>query len=103
MGSGNVPPQRSELVRGDRNCFHRAFALWRDAMSDEKHEEICRLISSALIEKKGFSLPLLFSSSSVEEQGHAGTWAEAVDISTELCFAVTDLHLLDVAKNVVYF
>ena len=52
MNSGNVSPQRSELVRGDRNCFHPAFALWRDAMSDEKHEEICRLISSALIEKK---------------------------------------------------
>ena len=51
MDSGNVPPQRSEVViRGDRNCFYRAFALWRDEISDEKHEEI-RRFSSALIEK----------------------------------------------------
>ena len=51
MDSGNVPPQRSEVVvRGDRNCFYRANALWRDEMSDEKHEEI-RTLSSALIEK----------------------------------------------------
>ena len=53
MDSGNVPPQRSKVViRGDnhRNCFYRAFALWRDEISDEKHEKIRRL-SSALIEK----------------------------------------------------
>ena len=51
MDSENVPPQRSEVVvREDRNCFYRAFALWRDEMSDDKHEEIPRL-SSALIEK----------------------------------------------------
>ena len=51
----------------DRNCFYRAIALWRDEMSDEKHEEIRRL-SSALIEKnpKVFQ-PLLFSSNSVKK------------------------------------
>ena len=50
MASGNVPPQRSEVVvRGDGNCFYLAIALWRDEMSDEKHEEIRRL-SSTLIE-----------------------------------------------------
>ena len=57
MASGNVPPQRSEVVvRGDGNCFYRAIALWREEMTDEKHEEICRL-SSTLLEKKseGFS------------------------------------------------
>ena len=44
MDSGNVPPQRSEVVvRRDKNCFYRAFALWRDEMSDGKHEEIRRL------------------------------------------------------------
>ena len=63
MASGNVPPQRSEVVvRGDGNCFYRAIALWGDEMSDEKHEEIRRL-SSTLIEKKteGFSaFALLF-------------------------------------------
>ena len=51
MDYGNVPPQRSEVVfRGDRKCFYHAFALWRDEMSNEKHEEIRRL-SSALSEK----------------------------------------------------
>ena len=38
------------VVRGDGNCVYRAIALWRDEMSDEKHEEIHRL-SSRLIEK----------------------------------------------------
>ena len=46
----------------------RANALWRNEMSDEKHEEIRRL-SSALILKKNRKVfqPLLFSSSSVKE------------------------------------
>ena len=54
-------------LRGDGNCFYCAIALWRDEMSDEKHEGIRRL-SSALIEKnpKVFQ-PLLFSSNSVKE------------------------------------
>ena len=68
MASGNVPPQRSEgVVRGDGNCFYRAIALWRDEMSDEKHEEIRRL-SSTLIERnpKVFQ-PFLFASNSVKE------------------------------------
>ena len=77
-------PQRSEVtVRGDGNCFYRAVALWRDEMSDEKHEEIHRL-SSALIEKspKVFQ-PLLFSSNSVKEHvikksKITGTWAYLV-------------------------
>jgi len=51
MASGTVPPQRREVVvRGDRNCFYRVIALWRDEMTDEKHEEIRRL-SSTLIQK----------------------------------------------------
>jgi len=85
MASGNVPPQRREVVvRGDGNCFYRAIALWRDEMTDEKHEEIRRL-SSTLIEKnpKVFQ-PLLFSSNSVKEHVKrskiTGTWAETVDI-----------------------
>ena len=70
IASGNVPvpPQRSEVVvRGDGNCFYRANALWRNEMSDEKREEICRL-GSALSEKspKVFEL-LLFSSNSAKE------------------------------------
>ena len=62
MASGNIPPQwREVVVRGDGNCFLRAIALWRDEMSDEKHEESHRL-SSCLIEKTPTVLePLLFS------------------------------------------
>ena len=65
MASGNLPPQRREIVvRGDGNCFYRAIALWRDETSDKKHEEIRRL-SSSLIEKnpKVFE-PLFFASNS---------------------------------------
>ena len=85
MASGNLPPQRREVVvRGDGNCFYRAIALWNDEVSDEKHEEIRRL-SSCLIERnpKVFE-PLLFSSNSVEDHVKnskiTGTWAETVDI-----------------------
>ena len=40
MTSGNIPPQRREVVvRGNENSFYIAIALWRDEMSDEKHEE----------------------------------------------------------------
>ena len=85
MASGNVPPQRSEVVvRGDGNCFYRTIALWRDEMSDEKHEEIRRL-SSTLIERnpKVFQ-PFLFASNSVKEHVEkskiTGTWTETVDI-----------------------
>ena len=67
------------------NCFCSAVALWRDELSDEKHDEIRRL-GPALIEKnpKVFE-PLLFSSNSVKEHVIkksmiTGTWAETVDI-----------------------
>ena len=85
MASGNLPPQRREVVvRGDGNCFYRAIALWNDEVSDEKHEEI-RSLSSRLIKRnpKVFE-PLLFSSNSVEDHVKnskiTGTWAETVDI-----------------------
>ena len=81
MASGNLPPQRREVVvRGDGNCFYRAVALWRDEICDKKHEEIRRL-SSSLIEKK----PLLFSSKSAEEQQdhrNLGTNCEHIFICT---------------------
>ena len=87
MASGNLPPHRREVVvRGDRNCFYGAIALWNDEVGDEKHEEIRRL-SSSLIERnpKVFE-PLLFSSNSVENHVKnskiTGTWAETVDIFT---------------------
>ena len=62
MASGNVPPQRSEVVvRGDGNCFYCAIALWRDEMSDEKYKEIHKLIKFCLDGKKseGFSAATL--------------------------------------------
>ena len=60
MASGNIPPQRREVVvRGDGNSFYRVIALWRDEMSDEKHEETC------LIEKIPTVFePLQFSTNS---------------------------------------
>jgi len=83
MASGNLPPQRREIVvRGDGNCFYRAVALWRDETNDKKDEEIRRL-SSSLIEKnlKVFE-PLLFALNSVEEHVKnskiTGTWTETV-------------------------
>ena len=85
MASGNLPPQRREIVvRRDGNCFYRAVALWRDETTYEKDEEIRRL-SSSLIEKnlKVFEL-LLFALNSVEEHVKnskiTGTWAETVGI-----------------------
>ena len=37
----NVCPQRREVImNGNRNCFHRTVALWRDKTSYDKHEEI---------------------------------------------------------------
>ena len=70
---------------GSTTCrFYRAIALWRDEMSDEKHEVVGRL-SSALIEQnpKVFE-PLLFSLNFVKEHHKkskiTGTWAETVDI-----------------------
>ena len=81
MVSGNVPPQRSKVVvRGDGNRSYRAIALWRDEMSDEKHEVMGRLIEQ---NPKVFQ-PLLFSSNSMKEHHKkskiTGTWAETVDI-----------------------
>ena len=69
MASGNIPPQRREVVvRGDENSFYGAIALWRAEMSDEKHEETHRL-SSCLFEKNATVFePLQFSTNSVRVQ-----------------------------------
>ena len=41
--SENIPPQRREVVvSGYGNCFYQAVALWKDEISDERHEEIPR-------------------------------------------------------------
>ena len=49
--SEKMPPQRRKVVVSGRgNCFYRAFALWKDDISDEKLEEIPRS-SDTLFEK----------------------------------------------------
>ena len=65
LASGNLPPQRRQVVvRG----VERASALWRDELSDGKHEEMHRL-SSNLIEKNPTVFePPLFSTNSVGVQ-----------------------------------
>ena len=61
----NIPLLRREVVvHGDGKYFYRAVALWKDEISDEKHEEIPRS-SDSLFEKnpKVFELQLFFSNS----------------------------------------
>ena len=96
MASGNLPPQRREIVvRGDVNCFYRAIALWRDEMTDEKYDEIRRL-SSSLIEKnpKIFE-PLLFSSNSVEDHDHGNLGRNCGHIQLCIAASATNLYLLN--------
>ena len=82
----NIPLLRREVVvHGDGKYFYRAVALWKDEISDEKHEEIPRS-SDNLFEKnpKVFELQLFFSNSLkdlVKKSKITGTPAETVDIS----------------------
>ena len=69
MASGNIPPQRREFaVRGDGSSFYRAIALWRDEMSDEKHEKTHSLSSCLLGKNPTVFEPLLFSRNFVRVQ-----------------------------------
>ena len=83
----SIPPLRREVVvHGDGNYFYRAVALWKDEISDEKHEEIPRS-SDSLFEKnpKVSELQLFFSNSSkdlVRKSKITGIPAEIVDISS---------------------
>ena len=83
----NIPPSRREVVvHRDENYFHRAVALWKDEISDEKHEEIPRS-SDSLFGKnpKVPELQLFFSDSSkdlVKKSKITRTPAETVDISS---------------------
>ena len=65
--------------------FYQAIALWRDEMSDEKHEEIRRL-SSGLIEKhpKVFE-PLVLHRVRKEEYDHGNLGRNCGHI--QLCIA----------------
>ena len=81
----NIPLLRREVVVHNGKYFYRAVALWKDEISDEKHEEIPRS-SDSLFEKnpKVFELQLFFSNSLkdlVKKSKITGTPAETVDIS----------------------
>ena len=72
------------VVRGDGNCFYRAIALWRDQMSDQRHEEIRKLTCDLIEEYQPKFMPYLFAKKSVMQHvmmaRKQGTWAETVDI-----------------------
>ena len=91
----NIPLLRREVVvHGDGKYFYRAVALWKDEISDEKHEEIPRS-SDSLFEKnsKVFELQLFFSNSLkdlVKKSKIAGTPAETVDISSAVHHSLRD-------------
>ena len=78
---GNIPPLRREVVvHRYGNYFYWAVALWKDEISDEKHEEIPRS-SDSLFEV--FELQLFFLNSLkdlVRKSKITGTPAETVDI-----------------------
>ena len=82
----NIPTLRKEvIVHRDGNYFYRAVALWKDEISDEKHEEIYRS-SDSLFEKnpKVSELQHFFSNSSEDlfrKSKITGTPAETVNIS----------------------
>ena len=89
----NIPPlSREVVVHGDGNYFYRAVALWKDEISDEKHEEIPRSNDSLFEENPLFEknpkvsakLQLIFSNSSkdlVRKSKITGIPTETVDIS----------------------
>ena len=91
----NIPLLRREVVvHGDGKYFYRAVALWKDEISDEKHEEIPRS-SDSLFEKnpKVFQLQLFFSNSLkdlVRKSKITGTPAETVDISSVVHHSLRD-------------
>ena len=91
----NIPLLRREVVvHGDGKYFYRAVALWKDEISDEKHEEIPRS-SDSLFEKnpKVFELQLFFSNSLkdlVKKSKITGTPAETVDISSVVHHSLRD-------------
>ena len=77
----NIPLLKREVVvHGDGKYVYRAVALWKDEISDEKHEEIPRS-SDSLFEV--FELQLFFLNSLkdlVRKSKITGTPAETVDI-----------------------
>ena len=91
----NIPPLRREvIVHGNGNYFYQAVALWKDEISDEKHEEIpCS--SDSLFEKnpKVSELQLFFSNSLkdlVRKSKITGIPADTVDISAVVHCSLRD-------------
>ena len=95
----NIPLLRREVVvHGDGKYVYRAVALWKDEISDEKHEEIPRS-SDSLFEKnpKVFELQLFFSNSLkdlVKKSKITESPAETVDISSVVHHSLRDRFVL---------
>ncbi|RMX39312.1 hypothetical protein pdam_00017862, partial [Pocillopora damicornis] len=86
--SENIPPQRREVVvSGYGNCFYQAVALWKDEISDERHEEIP---SIQWPWHEVFELPLFSLKDLVRKGKITGTPTETVDISSVVHRSLSD-------------
>ena len=104
----NIPPLRREVAHWDGNNFYRAVALWKDEISDEKHEEIPRS-SDSLFEKnpKVSELQLFFLNSLkdlVRKSKIAGIPAETAEISSVVHRSLRDqfVSLIVTGKKVQF-
>ena len=105
----NIPPLRREVVvHGDGNYFYRAVALWKDEISDEKHEEIPRSSDSLFEKNPKVSELQLFSSNSlkdlVRKSKIAGIPAETAEISSVVHRSLRDqfVSLIVTGKKVQF-
>ena len=104
----NIPPLRREVVHWDGNNFYRAVALWKDEISDEKHEEIPRSSDSLFEKNPKVSELQLFSSNSlkdlVRKSKIAGIPAETAEISSVVHRSLRDqfVSLIVTGKKVQF-
>ena len=105
----NIPLLRREVVvHGDGKYFYRAVALWKDEISDEKHEEIPRSSDSLFEKNPKVSELQLFSSNSlkdlVRKSKIAGIPAETAEISSVVHRSLRDqfVSLIVTGKKVQF-
>ena len=105
----NIPPLRREVVVHENgNYFYRAVALWKDEISDEKHEEIPRSSDSLFEKNPKVSELQLFSSNSlkdlVRKSKIAGIPAETAEISSVVHRSLRDqfVSLIVTGKKVQF-
>ena len=105
----NIPLLRREVVvHGDGKYFYRAVALWKDEISDEKHEEIPRSSDSLFEKNPKVSELQLFSSNSskdlVRKSKIAGIPAETAEISSVVNRSLRDqfVSLIVTGKKVQF-